>query len=210
MIRAVIVDDHQLIRDGFRMLIDREKDIELVGEAGNSEEIETILQSTECSVLILDINLPGKNGLEILKDLKHGHPGLSVIILSIHSEDHFALRAYKNGAVGYISKDRASKELIKAIRKVYHGGRYITESLAEKLIWNIGRDIEKTPHDGLSDRELEVLLRIGSGISVAGISRELNLSPSTVHTYRRRILKKMDAKTNADLIRYALQHKLIQ
>ena len=210
MIKTVIADDHQLIRDGFRMLLDREKDIELVGEAGNAEEIETILQSTECSVLILDINLPGKNGLEILKDLKYRYPGLSVIILSIHSEDHFALRAYKNGAVGYISKDRASKELIKAIRKVYRGGRYITESLAEKLISNIGSDIEKTLHNGLSDRELEVLLLIGSGKSVTGISRELNLSLSTINTYRGRILNKLQAKTNTDLIRYALQQNLIQ
>lgn len=208
MIRVVISDDHELIRSGFARLIERDKELTLTAEAENAGETFQILDTKPCDVLVLDISLPDRNGLEVLKELQARFPRLPVLILSMHSEEQYALRALQAGALGYITKNNASQELIRAIRKVADGSRYVGERTAEKLALSIGPQGARAPHERLSDREYQLLALIGSGKSVREAAEELTLSIHTVNTYRRRILEKLDLETTTQIVRYALEHEI--
>ncbi|NIW80760.1 MAG: response regulator [Calditrichae bacterium] len=209
MIRIFVADDHALIREGFKKLIDNEMGMKVIGEAEDGYQVINFIQTNDCDVLVLDISMPGKNGLELLKELKILNPKLKVLILTIHPEERFAIRALKAGASGYLTKVSAPKELVKAIQKVYNGGKYVSPSLAEKLASNLDMDRERIGHEALSDREFEVLRLIASGKPLADIADELSLSQSTVNTYRSRILQKMNLRSNADIIHYAIRHNLL-
>lgn len=209
-IKILIADDHAIVREGLKQIVSEEKDMIVCGEADNSDKIMELLEKEKWSILILDINMPGKNGLEILKDVKQLYPDLPVLILSMFSEEQYGLRAIKAGASGYLKKVSAPDELIKAIRKIVGGGKYITESLAEKLADTIGQLKNKNPHELLSDREFEILCNIASGKSAEEISEELSISINTFYTYRNRILEKMSMKSNVELTQYAISNKLIE
>lgn len=208
MIKIFIADDHILIREGLKKILSLEKDIQIVDETDNSDDILPRVLKSKPDVVLLDISFPGRNGLEILKELSETIPNIKALILSMHPEEKFAVRAIKLGASGYITKDAASDELIKAIRKAAAGGKYISQSLAEALIDEINSPADKTPHELLSNREFEVLRLIASGKSQSEISQKLSLSISSVNTYRARVLKKLNLHTNADLIYFAIQNGL--
>lgn len=209
MINILIADDHFLVREGFKKLIKREVDMNVVAEAKDGLEALSKLNEQEIDVAVLDINMPGKSGLDTLRDIKEFHPHLKVLILSIQPEDRFAIRLLKSGASGYITKESAPDELVKAIRKVHSGGKYVSSTLAEKLAFDLDIDTERPLHEKLSDREFQIFELIGAGKAIAEIAGELNLSQSTIHTYRTRILDKMNMKTNAEIIHYAIKNNLV-
>lgn len=209
MLRILIADDHALIREGLKKILKAAQDISVVSEAQNAREVIEEMKKQEIDVVILDISLPGKSGLELLKDIKLDYPKLPVLILSMHPEDRFAVRALKAGAAGYVTKESAVEELVKAVRKVVQGRKYVSPALAEKLAFDLETDTGKPPHENLSDREYQVMCLIAIGKSVREIASELYLSISTVNTYRGRILEKMNMKTDAELIRYAVQNQLV-
>jgi two-component system invasion response regulator UvrY len=209
MIKILIADDHVLIREGLRKILKEAPDISVISEAQNAREVFERLKEDTPDVVVLDISLPGKSGLEILKDLKQEKPDIPVLILSMHPEDRFAVRALKAGAAGYVTKESAAQDLIKAIRKVVQGRKYVSAALAEKLAFDLEASTGKPLHELLSDREYQVMCMIAAGKTVKEISAELYLSISTVNTYRARILEKMNMKTDAELIRYAIENQLI-
>ena len=209
-IKILIADDHVLIREGLKKILKSASDITVVSEAQNSKEVFEELQKHEVDVVVLDISFPGKSGLEILKDLKQQYPKLPVLILSMHPEDRFATRSFKAGAAGYITKDSAAEELIRAIRKVVDSRKYVSSTLAEKLAFNLESDAGKPLHETLSDREYQVLCMIAMGKTVKDIAAELSLSINTINTYRARVLEKMKMSKDAELIRYALQNRLVE
>jgi two-component system invasion response regulator UvrY len=209
MIRALIADDHAVVRQGLIQILGNIPEITVAGEAINGQEVLDKVRAEAWDVVILDISMPDRSGLDILKQLKSERPKLPVLVLSMHSEDQYAVRALKAGASGYLTKDSAPDELVKAIRKVVSGGRYVGSCLAERLAFEIGADSSKLPHETLSDREFQVLRLIASGNSVTEIAAELFLSSKTVSTYRVRLLQKMNLKTNAELMHYAMQNHLI-
>jgi DNA-binding NarL/FixJ family response regulator len=208
MIKVIIVDDHPVVRRGLRQIIEDEPDMEVAGEAKNAGEFFSLLRKVNCTLVLLDISLPDKSGFDVLKQLQYELPGLPVLILSVHPEDQYAVRFIKAGASGYLMKEGAPEELVKAIRKVNAGGKYVSASLAEKLVSHLGAS-DKQPHENLSDREFQILCLIAGGKSLKGIADELCISEKTVSTYRARILEKMKMSTNADLTRYALDHHLV-
>jgi len=208
MIKILIADDHVLIREGLKKILKAAPDISVVNEAQNAREVFQQVNA-ELDVVVLDISLPGKSGLELLKDLKQQFPKMPVLILSMHPEDRFAIRALKAGAAGYVTKESAADELIKAIRKVVQGRKYVSPGLAEKLAFDLETDTAKPVHENLSDREYQVMCMIAAGKTVRQIATELFLSMSTINTYRARILEKMNMKTDAELIRYAVQNQLV-
>jgi len=211
MIRVFIADDHALIRNGFAKLVTSEEDLCLVGEASSASQLFELLPTVgQIDVLLLDIGLPDRNGLEVLKDLRLRAPELRTLVLSMHPEERYALRAIADGAAGYVTKDAASEELVNAIRRVYTKGRYISETLAEQFMPQSGTHTETPPHTLLSDREHEILLLMGGGKSVREVAEALSLSINTVNSYRRRLLQKMSLKGNAELIHYVLRHQLIE
>jgi len=209
MIKVFITDDHSLIREGFKKMLKDEKDISIAGEAANAKVTMNFVLNNPLDILILDLNLPDKSGLDLLKELKALKPDLKILILSMHPEDRFAMRVLRAGASGYITKESAGEELVKAIRKVYNGGKYVSESLAEILAFEIQGGTEKPIHEILSDREFQVLQMIASGKTLAEISDTLSLAVTTVSTYRARILAKLNLHSNADLIYYAITNKLL-
>jgi two-component system invasion response regulator UvrY len=209
MIRIVIADDHALIREGLKSLVEPIRDMAVISEACNAEELITALRKKKHDVIVLDISMPGRSGLDVLKDLKRDYPQVPVLVQSLHSEERFALRALRAGASGYLTKDRVPDELVAAIRKVAGGGKYVSVSLAERLALDLQIQAEKPLHESLSDREYQVLRMIASGLAVKEISKQLGLSIHTVNTYRARMLNKMHMKKDAELIRYALEHALI-
>jgi len=209
MINILIADDHYLVREGFKKLINREVDMTIPAEAATGPDVLEKLAEEEIDVVVLDINMPGKSGLDLLKDLRDNYHHIKILILSMQPEDRFAIRLLKSGASGYITKESAPDELVKAIRKVYNGGKYISSTLAEKLAFDIDIDTEKPLHENLSDREFQIFELIGAGKSIAEIARELSLSQSTVHTYRTRVLEKMKMHSNAEIIHYAIKNKLV-
>jgi DNA-binding NarL/FixJ family response regulator len=209
MIKIFIADDHALIREGFKRILNMEKDIKVIGEGNNAFETISYVEKNDFDVLILDINLPDKNGLDVLKEVKIIKPELYVLILSMHPEERFAMRAIKAGASGYITKESAPDELVKAIRKVNGGGRYISTNLAEKMVFDMQSKMDKPIHEILSDREFQVLRFIASGKTMGEIAIELNLAVTTISTYRARILEKLNLKTNAELIHYTITNNLI-
>lgn len=208
MIRVVIADDHPVVRKGLILILSGDAGLTVVAEAANSGEIFNVLDKNQVDVLLMDIHMPGRTGLELLPELKQRYPRLPVLILSQYPEDQMAVRAIKAGAAGYITKGTPPEELISAIHKVHDGRRYLTPTLAELLADTIESKSE-LPHQDLSDREYQVFSLIASGKTVSEIARDINLSVKTVSTYRTRILEKMGLQTNAELTRYAFQHKLI-
>lgn len=209
MKRILIVDDHEVLRDGVKRIFDKQPDPIVFGEAGTAQEALKLVREQDWDVVVLDLSLGSRSGLEVLKELKQIRPKLPVLILSMHSEEQFARRAFRAGAAGYITKDCPRAELLKAINKVSEGGSYVSPALAEKLVVDLRRGTDRPPHVTLSDREFEVLRLIASGKTVGEIAGLLSLSDNTISTYRARILEKMEMKTNAELTYYAIQNKLI-
>ncbi|MEW6702767.1 MAG: response regulator transcription factor [Bacteroidota bacterium] len=208
--KVLIVDDHELVREGLKKVLLKHPDIKLAGEAKSAEELFGLLQESDVDLVILDITLPGRSGLDIIRDLKNLHPHIRVLILSMHPEERFALRVLKEGASGYLSKEAAATELISAIRKINSGGKYISSSLAEHLADSFDKDLSKLPHETLSNREFEILRLIAKGKSVGQIAKELILSINTITSYRSRMMKKMNFTSTAQIIRYAIEHNLIE
>jgi two-component system invasion response regulator UvrY len=209
MIRALIADDHAVVRQGLKQILGDTPEMLVAGEATTGQEVLDKVRAEAWDVVILDISMPDRSGLDVLKQLKSERPKLPVLVLSMHSEDQYAVRVLKAGASGYLTKDSAPDELVKAIRKVVSGGRYVSSFLAEKLAFEIGTDSSRLPHETLSDREFQVLRLIAAGKSVTEIAAELSLSVKTVSTYRTRMLQKMNLGTNAELIYYAIRNHLI-
>jgi len=208
--RILIADDHPLVRQGLKQLLAAEPDMAVVGEAKNADETLELARSLEWDVLILDYSMPGGNGLVVLKEIKRSYPRRPVLILSMHPEDSIAISVLRAGAAGYINKECASEELTVAIRKAVSGGKYVSTSLAEKLALELEDGTRARPHESLSDREYRVMWMIASGKSITHIAEELFLSPNTISTYRIRILKKLKLEHNADLVRYAIKHRLME
>ncbi len=208
MIKVIIVDDHPVVRRGLKQIIEDEPDMEVAGEAKNAGECFSLVRKTDCTLVVLDINLPDRSGFDVLNQLKHEKPNLPVLILSVNPEDQFALRLIKAGASGYLMKETALTELVKAIRKVNSGGKYVSAPLADKLISQIDTS-EKPSHESLSNREFQILCMIAQGKPLKNIADELCVSAKTVSTYRSRIMEKMKMSTNSDLIRYASEHHLV-
>lgn len=210
MLNILIADDHALIRQGLRKIFDAERDIHVAGEATNAAEALDLLSHTKVDLVLLDINMPGRSGIELLQDLRKRFPKVRILILSMHPEETVAVRAMKGGASGYISKNVPPEELLKAIRKVAVGGKYVSATLADRLAEEIVKPKAGQPHEQLSARELEVLSLFGKGKTVSEIAQELSLSIPTITTYRARILQKLNLKTTAELIHYAIRHKLVE
>jgi DNA-binding NarL/FixJ family response regulator len=208
MKRILIVDDHDVVRNGVKKIFDVQPGAVVFGEASTVSEALRLARDSQWDVAVLDISLGDRSGLDLLKELKQIYPRLPVLILSMHSEERYARRAFKAGASGYITKDTPGTELVKAIDKVILGGRYVSPSLAEKLAVDLGRDTDRPPHELLSDREFEVLRLIASGKTASEIADLLSLSVNTISTYRARILEKMNMKTNAELTHYAIRNQL--
>ena len=208
-IKILIADDHAIVREGLKQIVAEEKDMVVSGEAENAISLMSLLEKESWSIVVLDINMPGKSGLEALKDIKHLYPDLPVLILSMFSEDQYGLRAIKAGASGYLKKVSAPTELVIAIRKIVAGRKYINPDLAEKLADNLGNDLQNVLHEKLSDREYQIMCNIALGKTAEEIAEELSLSINTIYTYRNRILEKMSMKSNVELTQYALQNKLI-
>ena len=212
MIKILIADDHAVVRQGLKQIISDNADMQIVGEAETgAEALSFVREEKDCDVIILDITMPGgKSGLDLLPEIKQLRPMIKTLILSMHAEEQFAIRALKSGASGYITKQSAPTELVKAIRKVQSGGKYISQSIAEQLVFFLSDDENKPPHEKLSDREFQVLRMIALGKTLREIADEINISEKTVSTYRTRILEKMQMTRNAELIRYAVQKNLVE
>ncbi len=209
MINILIADDHSVVRRGIKQILSEERDMQVLGEASNSDEIFKLLNEQEWHLMILDITMPGKSGLDSLIEIKQKKPDLKILILSMHPEEEIALRAIKTGADGYLNKDSVPGELIRAIRKVVTGGKYISSTLAETLIFSTNKDSGKDLHEELSEREFQVLCLLASGNTLSQIAEKLSLSVKTISTYRTRILEKMDLKSNVEITHYAIKHKLV-
>lgn len=211
MIRILIADDHAILRAGLKHILAESGDIEVAGEAGNGLEALTQVRTGKWDVLVLDMSMPGKSGIELIKQIKTESPRLPVLILSMHKEDVYAVRALKAGASGYLCKDNAEAQLEQAIRKVASGGLFISSAVAEKLALGVlhGNIADAPPHTRLSDREYQVFQAIAAGEGLTEIAHQLNLSVKTVSTHKTRILEKMGLTNTADLIRYAVRHSLI-
>lgn len=209
MTKIMIADDHAIFRHGLRQILEENPDLSVIGEASSGQEVLDQVWKQECDLLLLDISMPGMNGLETLKQLKTHKPKLKVLVLSMYPEEQYAIRALKAGASGYITKASASEELMEAIRKVSLGGKYVSASLAERLLLDLEGDADRPVHEALSNREYQVLCMIASGKTVSDIAEDLCLSVKTVSTHRVRILEKMKMKNNAELTNYTIKHKLI-
>lgn len=209
VIRVLIVDDHAIVRRGLRALLSDEYRGATFGEASDARQAVAQLRQATWDLALLDITLPGKSGLDLLKELKAEWPKLPVLVLSGHAEDQFAVRALKAGAGGYMTKDSVQEELTRAVRKILTGGRYVSPALAERLALGLTKDLSRTPHETLSDREYEVMYRIGCGKTVTEIAGELSLSPKTISTYRTRVLEKLAVKNSAEVVQYAIRNGLV-
>lgn len=208
-IKILIADDHPIVRAGIKQILAETSDMVAADEAGSGQEVLNLIQKKDYDVILLDISMPGRSGLEVLKDLKKEKPKTPVLILSIYPEEQYAIRALRAGASGYLTKSSAPNELVSAIRKISSGGRYITEALAEKLASCFAMDLKTPLHETLSDREYQVMLMIAAGKTVTEIARELCLSVKTISTYRTHILEKMYLKNNSEIARYAIQNNLL-
>lgn len=209
MIKILIADDHAIVREGLKKIIAQTSDIIVEDEATNGAGVISKVLKNDYDVIVLDITMPGRDGIDVMKQIKTIKPKIEILILSMHSEDQFAIRALKAGASGYLTKDSAPDELVDAIRRISLGRKHITSSLADKLAFEIGTDYEKLPHEKLSDREYQVLVLMASGKAVKEIAEELFISSNTVSTYRARILAKMGMRTNAELTSYAVKNQLV-
>lgn len=210
MIRLFLIDDHELVRSGLRQIFASETDITIVGEASTSAQATELLRQHTVDVVLLDISMPDKNGLETLRLLRSNWPEIAVLMLSMYPDDQYAVRCVKTGAAGYLNKNCAASTVIEAVKHVAKGKRYITPELAEQLATHVVRDDDKAPHEALSDREFQTLCMIAGGKGLTQIAGDLSLSPKTVSVYRARILEKMQLKNNAELTHYAMKHGLVE
>jgi DNA-binding NarL/FixJ family response regulator len=210
MIRALITDDHAVVRRGLKDLLTDSQHIDVAGEASCAREAMQQVRSGQWDILILDINLPDRNGLDLLRDLKAERPDLPILILTVCPEDQFAVRALRSGAAGYLTKASAPEELVDAVEKVARGGRYVSPAVAERLAVLVGGEYDGLPHEALSEREYQVTRMLASGKTVSQIAAEMNLSVKTVSTYRSRVLDKMGMRTNAELTYYAVRNQLVE
>lgn len=208
MIRVLIADDHTLVREGLRSVLEQEPDIRVCGEAADAEGVFLGVGRDRPDVLVLDLGMPGPGFLEVLRRLREEHPGLRVLVVSMMPEEEYAIRVFRAGAHGFVGKDRAAEEVVEAVRRVNRGRKYVSHLLAERLVTVEERGGEGMPHEDLSAREFEVLCMLGSGVSPKEIGRRLAVSPKTVSTYRARILQKLSMQTNADIVRYCIEHRL--
>ncbi len=209
MMRILMVDDHAVVRRGFQQIAGDAYGSLVLGEARSAEEALQLVQQQRWDVVVLDVNLPGRSGLDILRELKRERPQLPILVYSMHPEEQYAVRALKAGAAGYVTKAGAPEELLRAIRKVVSGGRYVSPWLAERLAQDAAGESERS-HESLSEREYEVLRMIASGCTATEIAAQLSLSVKTVSTYRTRALEKLGLRSNAELVRYAFEHRLVQ
>jgi two-component system invasion response regulator UvrY len=209
VIRVLIADDHAILRRGLQEILVRELEGAVCGEAKDATEILARIQEAGWDIVILDVSMPGRSGLDVLRDLKAARPKLPVLVLSMHPEDQYGKRMLRAGAAGYMNKESAPEELVKAVRKVLAGGRYVSAALAEKLAFDMSDDTGRPLHEVLSHREFEILRMIGAGRAVSQIAEELHLGVTTVSTYRARILVKMQMTTTAELMHYALHSRLV-
>lgn len=209
MINILIADDHAIVREGLKQIVAEQSDMQVKGEAENYSELFHLLPEKDWDIIILDIHMPGKNGLEALKDVRQQYPDLPVLILSMYSEEQYGLRSIKAGACGFLEKVSAPDELVKAIQKIITGGKYISSQLVEQMANSLESNHESQLHESLSDRELQILCQIALGKSAEDIAKELIISVHTVYSYRNRILEKMKMKSNVELTQYAIQNKLI-
>jgi two-component system, NarL family, invasion response regulator UvrY len=207
--KIVICDDHKIVREGLRQILQQLKGVTLIEEARDGNEIINILKNDTFDVVLLDISLPDKSGLEILQIIKAKWPSISVLMLSMHPQEQYAMRALKLGAAGYLTKDTASEELLLAVNKVSDGGKYISQSLAESIAVHLEKDSSKQKHETLSDREFEIMIKLANGKSLQEIGNELFISVKTVSTYRSRIMEKMELNKNTELTRYCMNKNLI-
>lgn len=208
-IRILLADDHTMFREGVKQVLAATPGYSVVGEASDSREVLEKIRRLAVDVVVLDISMPGRDGIDVLKQLKRIKPQLHVLVLSMYPEDQYASRAIKAGAAGYLTKNKASAELIEAIRRIATGRKYISEDVAEQLATDLTKNGDAPPHQRLSDREYQVMCMIGSGKTVKQISDELSISVSSVSTLRARILKKLDMKTSAEITHYAIKHNLV-
>ena len=209
MTKVLIADDHPVVREGVRRILQGAVEMEIVGEVGRSDEVLEAARRLKPDVVILDIGMPGPGFLEVLEALPAACPGAKALILSAQPEEEYAVRALRGGAVGYLSKGYAPADLIEAVRRVAQGRRYVTAALAEQLALGLVSEAGKPPHEKLSNREFEVLRLIAGGSSLKEIAARLVVNPKTVSSFRARVLQKLGAKTNADLVRYAIEHHLV-
>jgi two-component system invasion response regulator UvrY len=209
MLKVLIADDHAVVRQGLRRILNDIPELGVVAEADDGQSALNLVRSEPWDVLVLDLSMPGRGGLDILKDVRRERPETRVLVLSMHPEDQFAVRMLKAGAAGYLTKETAPSELVAAVRKVMSGGKYVSASLAEKLAFDVDRDNDRPRHEKLSDREFQVMRRLAAGLTVQQIAEELMLSPKTISTYRARVLEKLELKSNAELIHYAIQNQLV-
>lgn len=210
MIRVLIADDHAIVRKGLVQIASESREIEMRGEASEYSSLMRLLKDEPCDVLLLDIAMPGKNGIDVLKVVREQYARTQVLILSMYPEDQYAIRALKAGAAGYLTKDSAPERLVEAILSVARGKKYITPKVAEMLATHLVTDTEGEPHETLSDREFQTMRLIASGKQLSQIADELSLSPKTVSVYRARVLEKMQLKNNAEITHYAIKHGLVE
>lgn len=208
--KILIADDHPIFRAGLKEALSKDPDVELIGEAEDGHKVLELARKRRWDIVVLDLIMPGRDGLEVLQELRRDRPTLPVLILSAHPENQLAVRMLKSGASGYLSKNKAPEILLAAIRKIAGGGRFFSDTLAEKILLELESGTDAAPHKALSNREYQILRMIASGLSVKEIAARLFLSVRTVNTYRTRVLEKMHFKTNAEIIRYTLDHKLIE
>jgi len=209
MTRVVIADDHVLVRRGLAELLHEMDDMQVAGEAGSGDDLLRIVRDERVDVVVMDMNMPGPSGLDLVKSLRAEFPKLPILVLSAHPEDQYAVRVVRAGAMGYLTKESAEQDLVDAVRRVSSGKRYLTQTLAASLLDALDVDPDEDPHAALSDREYQVLRLIASGITVGGIAERLSLSVKTVSTYRSRLLQKMGMSNNAEITRYALENGLV-
>jgi DNA-binding NarL/FixJ family response regulator len=208
-IRIFIADDHPIVRQGLRRIVEADAGLAISGEAGDATTLLSALETAATDLVLLDVSMPGGPVLETLRALRERHPTIRVLVLSVHPEDQWAVRVLRAGASGYLTKDHSPAQLLEAIRRVHRGGKYVSPSLAEQLASQLDGRGQRAPHELLSDREFEVMRRLGSGLTVSQVAGELDISAKTVSTYRTRILEKMGMASNADLVRYAARYGLI-
>ena len=209
MIRVVLADDHRMVRAGLKEILADTGDIEVVGEATNGHEVMARVRELLFDLLVLDMSMPGRSGIDLIRQVKSEKPALRILVLSMHSEEQYAVRALKAGAAGYLTKEGAADELVAAIRRIAGGGAYVSPETAQRLALGLDARSERPPHESLSDREMQVFHMIAAGKSVTDIADALTLSVKTVSTHKTRIMQKLNAHNQTDLIRYAIRHKLV-
>lgn len=210
MIRLAIADDHPIVREGLRRIAIEDAGITVTGEAASAAELFMLLSAAAVDVILLDVSMPGATFVETVVRLREEHPTVKILVLSVHPEDQWAVRALRAGAAGYLTKDKSPEQLVQAIRRVARGGKYVSETLADQLAGLADTGRMRAPHELLSDREFEVLRALGTGMTVKDVAAQLRLSAKTVSTYRTRLLEKMGLKSTADLVRYVVSHDLLK